>query len=53
MLITGAAGDLGSTTARLFSEEGARLVLCDLPTTESKLKQQVSNLSSLGCQGVI
>jgi len=49
-LITGAAGDLGSTMARLFSEEGARLVLYDLPTTESKLKQQVTDL---GCPGVI
>ena len=33
-IITGTAGDLGSTTARLISEEGARLVLCDLPNTE-------------------
>jgi len=52
-LITGAAGDLGNTTARLFAEEGARLVLCDLPTAESNLKQQVTQLSSLGSPGVI
>ena len=49
-IITGAAGDLGSTTARLISEEGARLVLCDLPNTEPKLKQLVTEL---GGQGVI
>ena len=52
-LITGAAGDLGSTTARLFSEEGARLVLFDLPSTEPKLKQLVTELLSLGSPAVI
>ena len=52
-LITGAAGDLGSTTARLFSEEGARLVLFDLPSTEPKLKQLIIELLSLGSPAVI
>ena len=46
VLITEGAGDLGSTTARLFSKEGARLVLFDLPSTESKLKQLVKELGS-------
>jgi len=44
VLITGGAGDLGSTTARLFSKEGARLVLFDLPSTESKLNHLVTEL---------
>ena len=52
-LITGGAGDLGSTTARLFSEEGARLVLFDLPSTEPNLKQLVTELLSLGRPAVI
>jgi len=52
-LITGAAGALGSTTARLFSQEGARIVLCDLPNTEPKLQQLVTELLSLGSPAVI
>ena len=52
-LITGGAGDLGSTTARLFSEEGARLVLFDLPSTEPTLKQLETELLSLGSPAVI
>ena len=52
-LITGGAGDLGSTTARLFAREGARLVLLDLPSTEPKLKQLVTELLSLGSPAVI
>jgi len=53
VLITGGAGDLGNTTARLFAEEGARLVLFDLPSTEPKLKQLVTELLSLGSLAVI
>jgi len=53
VLITGAAGDLGSTTARAFSQQGARLVLCDLPSTETKLKQLSAELLSLGSPAVI
>ncbi|XP_065918814.1 uncharacterized oxidoreductase TM_0325-like [Dysidea avara] len=37
----------------LFSEEGARLVLFDLPSTEPKLKQLVTELLSLGSPAVI
>ena len=48
VIITGAAGDLGSTITRCFAEEGARLVLCDLPTTEHKLKKLIPELQSLG-----
>ena len=53
VLITGAAGDLGSTTARAFSQQGARLVLCDLPSTEKKLKQLATELLSLGSPTVM
>ena len=53
VLITGGAGDLGSTTARLFSEQGARIVLCDLASTEAKLKQLTTELLSLGSPSVI
>ena len=53
VLITGAAGGVGSETARAFSKEGARLVLCDLPSTEPKLKQLVTVLLSLGSPTVI
>ena len=52
VLITGAAGDLGSTIARLFSELGARVMLFDLPSTEPKLKELVTELLSLGSPAV-
>ena len=48
VIITGAAGDLGSTTARCFAEQGALLVLCDLAITEPKLKELTAELESLG-----
>ena len=53
VLITGAAGDLGSTTARAFSEQGAQIVLCDLAGTEPKLKQLTTELLSLGSPAVM
>ena len=53
VLITGAAGDLGSTTARAFSEQGAQIVLCDLDGTEPKLKQLTTELLSLGSPAVM
>ena len=53
VLITGAAGDLGSATARAFSEQGARIILCDLPATEPKLKQLTTELLTLGSPSVI
>lgn len=53
VLITGAAGDLGSTVGRAFSEQGARIVLCDLAGTEPKLKQLTTELLSLGSPAVI
>ena len=53
VLITGAAGDLGSTTARAFSEQGARIILCDLAATEPKLKQLTTELLTQGSPSVI
>ena len=52
VLITGAAGDLGSSAARAFSEQGAQIVLCDLAHTEPKLKQLTTELLSLGSPAV-
>ena len=52
-IITGAAGDLGSTSARQLSEEGARVILFDLPSTEAALKQLVTELSGQGGKGSI
>ena len=53
VLITGAAGDLGTTTARAFSEQGAQIVLCDLAGTEPKLKQLTTELLSTGSPAVM
>ena len=52
ILITGAAGDIGSSTAKAFSEQGAQLVLCDLAGTEPKLKQLTTELLALGSPAV-
>ena len=52
VLITGAAGDIGSTTAKAFSQQGAQIVLCDLAITEPKLKQLTMELLSLGSPAV-
>ena len=53
VLITGAAGDLGSTTARAFSEQGAQIVLCDLAGTEPKLNHLTTELLSMGSPRVL
>lgn len=53
VLITGAAGDSQYAAAKLFSAEGARVMLCDLSTTEPKLKQQSAELLSESSAGVI
>ena len=52
VLITGAAGGIGSTAAKAFSEQGAQVVLCDLARTEPKLKQLTTELLSLGSPAV-
>ncbi len=48
VLITGAAGDIGGTAAKKFVEEGATVILSDLPRTESILKAKRDELSMLG-----
>ena len=48
IVITGAAGDIGSATARAFAQEGAGIMLVDLNTTVEKMKGICSELMELG-----
>lgn len=48
IVITGAAGDIGSATAKAFAQEGANIMLVDLSTTAEKMKQICSELTALG-----
>lgn len=52
VLITGAAGDIGSATAEAFARKSARLVLVDLPATASRLEEKKKVLESAGAAGV-
>lgn len=47
-LITGAAGGIGSATARRFAEEGANIIALDRRGTEKALETLVTELRSLG-----
>src|SRR5262245_13388897 len=40
-IITGAGGGIGSATARLFAQEGARLVLADVSGKEEAVAQEL------------
>ena len=48
IVITGAAGDIGSATAKAFAQEGASIMLVDLNTTVDKMKEMCSELKELG-----
>ncbi len=50
VLITGGAGDIGSAVALTFSQEGAKVVLVDLPSTEAVLKEKCSSLVTAGAE---
>ena len=52
VMITGAAGDIGGTTARAFARKGARLVLVDLPSTDDSLNERKKELVTDGAAGV-
>jgi len=46
VIITGAAGGMGAAEARLFAEEGARVIATD--TQEEKLKSWVQEANKQG-----
>ena len=48
VLITGAAGDIGSATATAFAKQGATLILADLPSKQDELEKKCSELEALG-----
>ncbi len=48
VLITGGAGDIGSATAQAFAQEGATVVLVDLPHMEDSLRKQCAELEAQG-----
>jgi NAD(P)-dependent dehydrogenase (short-subunit alcohol dehydrogenase family) len=52
ILVTGAAGDLGSAMARALAERGSRLVLADHPRTSDRLQEAVEGCLSLGAEAV-
>jgi len=52
ILVTGAAGDLGSATAKTLAERGSRLVLADHPQTYERLQEVVEDCLSLGAEAV-
>lgn len=52
VLITGAAGDIGSATAYAFAHRGATIVLVDLPSTQQKLLDHQKNLIKEGAKNV-
>ena len=52
VLITGAAGDIGSATAEAFARKGASLVLADLPSCQHVLKEKRESLQDLGAESV-
>ena len=53
MVITGAAGDIGSATASAFAREGASLALVDLPHTLPQLEERCRELQSCGAHNTV
>jgi NAD(P)-dependent dehydrogenase (short-subunit alcohol dehydrogenase family) len=53
VIITGAAGDIGSATAEDFASKGCSVVLVDLPSTKDRLKELSTRLSNLGAGRVV
>lgn len=53
VVITGAAGDIGSATATAFAHEGASLVLVDMSHTVSRLEDQCLQLKACGAERVV
>ena len=51
VLITGAAGDIGGATALAFAQEGATLVLVDLPVRKETLEVKCKELEAKGAAG--
>lgn len=50
VVITGAAGDIGSATAKAFAGEGAKIMLVDLASTAERMKEQCRELQELGAR---
>ena len=53
VVITGAAGDIGSATAEAFAREGASVVLVDLPSAVSKLGERCEQLKAYGAHKAV
>jgi len=52
VVITGAAGDIGSATAKAFACEGAKIMLVDLASTAERMKKLCEELQTLGASQV-
>jgi len=50
VLITGGAGEIGSSVALAFAKESAKVVLVDLPQTEAVLKEKCGTLVKAGAE---
>ncbi|XP_065904579.1 3-oxoacyl-[acyl-carrier-protein] reductase FabG-like [Dysidea avara] len=48
VVITGAAGDIGSATAKAFACEGAKVMLVDLASTVERMEKLCKELQTLG-----
>ena len=53
VLITGAAGDIGSATATAFARQGAIVVLVDLPSTQDLLERKCQELIAEGAKNAV